>query len=216
MEKLTLRQILEDTSRVVISGNGESEKLLKDYKHRLSEGDEFKNEIKNAIIILERIIALENKIESKKSKGRLSNFRGKTYTIGLLLVCLVLVAGVYAGINYNVHGQNRLSVSANETVFMDGDGEIMFKIDSSGNLNISRNITISGAILTPTLLSTQIYADTINSNTINSNNVFFGSVSATNMTMTSITHMIGSYSNNEAYVCVNNGGTIYASDSACS
>ena len=35
------------------------------------------------------------------------------------------------------------------------------------------------------------------------------------MTMAVVTHMIGSYSNGVAYVCVTNAGEIYASDSAC-
>ena len=66
------------------------------------------------------------------------------------------------------------------------------------------------------LFATQISSATINVSTIYADLVSATTVAATNMTMDSITHMTGSYSNGEAYVCVTNTGAIYAKDSACS
>ncbi len=124
MDKINISQIFMEMSKVVISGNGDVENLLNKYQSYLGKDIEFKEEIKNAIVILERIIELQEKVNKNSKKGFFSFKKKNSISIRkkviIILFIVLLISQVYAlssSFKGDVNIENNTFIGGNLTVF---------------------------------------------------------------------------------------------------
>ena len=122
MEQINLSQVLEETSRVVMSGNGDAENLVKKYKIYLKENPRFKKEIRNAITILKRIIELQNKLDNKKIG--ISNLKKRVqifFLVSLLLFSIYSISAMSNSFSGSVSVEENLTIQAGHVRIISGD-----------------------------------------------------------------------------------------------
>jgi len=143
MCKLDLRKVLKETRKSAY--NGHTLKQLEEWKVLLEKVEcrEDKNSLKDAIKILELIIELKK----SKQKG------GKAKQFFLFVFFISLLFGVYASINSNVQGENRLIVGENVSIFK-GDVNITNNsIMDISSLDFDRGHQIAGELFGDDILS---------------------------------------------------------------
>ena len=136
METINISEILKETSKVVMTGNGSVQDLVKKYKSYLKSNTEFQDEIKNAIIILKRVIQLQKQLNNKQSKGNKFNLKSRAYIFFLVIILLFSIYLASARINYRINDQLVFESSS--------DGPVIIK----NGLNITAgHLTISAGDL---------------------------------------------------------------------